>query len=120
MQNKLELDVRGMHCASCVLKVEKAIKKVPNVLNANVNLATEKATVSYQGDLDLKKRFFISAILSVLILIGTYQDFLGINVPRETMFIILLLLTIPVQFYIGSVFHKIALRNLKHFNFDMN
>jgi len=69
---------------------------------------------------DLKKRFFISAILSVLILIGTYQDFLGINVPRETMFIILLLLTIPVQFYIGSVFHKIALRNLKHFNFDMN
>jgi len=43
MQNKLELNVRGMHCASCVLKVEKAIKKVSNVKEANVNLATERA-----------------------------------------------------------------------------
>jgi P-type Cu+ transporter len=37
----------GMSCASCVGRVEKALKKVPGVLNANVNLASEKATVEY-------------------------------------------------------------------------
>lgn len=34
-----------MTCASCVARVEKALKKVDGVENANVNLATEKATV---------------------------------------------------------------------------
>ena len=47
MPNKIDLDVKGMHCASCVLKVEKAIKKIPGIKSANVNLATEKATVEY-------------------------------------------------------------------------
>src|SRR5215208_3338469 len=40
-------DVSGMSCASCVGRVEKALKKVPGVLETNVNLATEKATVKY-------------------------------------------------------------------------
>jgi Cu+-exporting ATPase len=41
----LFLPVEGMTCASCVARVEKALKKVDGVENANVNLATEKATV---------------------------------------------------------------------------
>ena len=41
------LDIEGMTCASCVAHVEKALNKVPGVLEANVNLATEKATVSF-------------------------------------------------------------------------
>lgn len=41
----VELQVDGMTCASCVGRVEKALLKVPGVLNASVNLATEKATV---------------------------------------------------------------------------
>ncbi|MGI0526664.1 heavy metal translocating P-type ATPase [Rhizobium giardinii] len=40
-----ELGVEGMTCASCVSRVEKALKTVPGVKNASVNLATEKATV---------------------------------------------------------------------------
>ena len=36
-----------MTCASCVARVERALKKVPGVDGATVNLATEKATVSY-------------------------------------------------------------------------
>src|SRR5215207_2246208 len=40
-------DVLGMSCASCVGRVEKALKKVPGVLDVNVNLATEKVTVRY-------------------------------------------------------------------------
>jgi Cu+-exporting ATPase len=39
------LQVEGMTCASCVMRVEKALKKVPGVAQASVNLATEKATI---------------------------------------------------------------------------
>jgi P-type Cu+ transporter len=39
------LQVEGMTCASCVARVEKALLKVPGVLSAAVNLATEKASI---------------------------------------------------------------------------
>jgi len=41
----VELGVRGMTCASCVSHVEKALLATPGVLEASVNLATERATV---------------------------------------------------------------------------
>ena len=41
------LDITGMTCASCVRRVEKALGKVPGVSAAQVNLATEAATVTY-------------------------------------------------------------------------
>ncbi len=40
------LPIEGMTCASCVSRVEKALRKVPGVLSAEVNLATEKAQVT--------------------------------------------------------------------------
>ena len=40
-----ELVITGMTCASCAMRVEKALKKVPGVDSASVNLATEHATV---------------------------------------------------------------------------
>src|SRR5271169_1579524 len=43
----LNLPVEGMTCASCVLRVEKALKKVDGVMEANVNLVTEKVSVSF-------------------------------------------------------------------------
>ena len=43
----VELAIGGMTCASCVARVEKAITKVPGVVSAEINLATEKASVSY-------------------------------------------------------------------------
>ncbi|MDE3074617.1 MAG: heavy-metal-associated domain-containing protein, partial [Chloroflexota bacterium] len=39
--------VEGMTCASCVNRIERRLKKVDGVLEVNVNLATEKATVRY-------------------------------------------------------------------------
>jgi P-type Cu+ transporter len=39
--------VTGMTCASCVGRVERALEKVPGVLEASVNLANERATVEY-------------------------------------------------------------------------
>jgi Cu+-exporting ATPase len=44
---KTTLNITGMTCASCVTHVEEALKEVPAVVNASVNLATEKATVEY-------------------------------------------------------------------------
>jgi len=39
--------VGGMTCASCVARVEEALSSVTGVISANVNLASEKATVEY-------------------------------------------------------------------------
>jgi Cu+-exporting ATPase len=45
--------VTGMSCASCVGRVERALGMVPGVLDANVNLANERATVEYlAGEVD--------------------------------------------------------------------
>lgn len=43
----LDLGVGGMTCASCVSRVERALKKVPGVSEATVNLATESARVTF-------------------------------------------------------------------------
>lgn len=46
-QNKKTFDIKGMHCASCVAIIESSLKKVDGVSDANVNIATERATVTY-------------------------------------------------------------------------
>src|SRR6188768_1930141 len=43
----LDIEVGGMTCASCVRRVEKSLTKVPGVAEANVNLATHRATVHF-------------------------------------------------------------------------
>jgi len=42
-----ELTIGGMTCASCVARVERKLKRVPGVADASVNLATERASVTY-------------------------------------------------------------------------
>jgi heavy metal translocating P-type ATPase len=43
--NRLLLDIAGMHCAGCAGRVERALKAVPGVADASVNLATERADI---------------------------------------------------------------------------
>jgi Cu+-exporting ATPase len=43
--------IEGMTCASCAMRIEKGLKKLPGVTDAQVNLATECATVIYQPDI---------------------------------------------------------------------
>ncbi|WP_170603489.1 heavy metal translocating P-type ATPase [Ruegeria arenilitoris] len=44
---KIDLKVDGMSCASCVGRLENALKESPGVLSASVNLATQRATVTF-------------------------------------------------------------------------
>ena len=46
-QGKIEIPISGMTCANCSATIERNLKKMPGVVNANVNLATERAHVEF-------------------------------------------------------------------------
>ena len=52
-QREIDLDIEGMSCASCVGRVEKALRKVDGVIDASVNLATESAHVRVAAGLQM-------------------------------------------------------------------
>ncbi|OYV80082.1 MAG: copper-translocating P-type ATPase [Ferrovum sp. 34-44-207] len=45
LETEYPLLIEGMTCASCVARIEKALNKVPGVVSASINLATEQASV---------------------------------------------------------------------------
>ncbi|MEJ7479174.1 heavy metal translocating P-type ATPase [Staphylococcus pasteuri] len=47
VKESVELTISGMTCAACSNRIEKVLNKIDGVINANVNLTTEKATVEY-------------------------------------------------------------------------
>ncbi len=55
-EDAIELAIEGMTCASCVNRVEKALRRVSGVVDASVNLATERASVRYLGSPDIVSR----------------------------------------------------------------
>ena len=54
------LQISGMTCAACAIRIEKGLNKLEGVQSANVNLALEKSTISYDPDVvkveDLEKK----------------------------------------------------------------
>lgn len=50
VRDKADLVLIGMSCASCATKIEKTLNKLPGVYKANVNFATEEASVEYNSD----------------------------------------------------------------------
>lgn len=60
-QKRVQLSLSGMHCSSCALIIEKSLKKVPGVKEANVNFSAEKALITYDESA-VKKELFIDAV----------------------------------------------------------
>ncbi len=55
---KLKLTIEGMHCSSCASNVEKSLKKVSGVKEANVSLMLKKGSVECEDEVseeELKK-----------------------------------------------------------------
>lgn len=71
---------------------------------------------------DLKRRFIIGAVVSVLVMAGTMPHSIPLLhlVPRQLMFYILMVLTTPVVFWVGDRFIRGALKALRQKTADMN
>lgn len=50
LECRVILDLEGMSCAACAMRIEKGLKKVPGVKNVAVNLATEQANIIYDSE----------------------------------------------------------------------
>lgn len=73
--HSIDLSISGMSCASCVSTVENALRKIPEVQSATVNLATEKAHLVLKKG----KSFQTQAILKAVADAGYGAEFLTHN-----------------------------------------
>ena len=141
--------VSGMTCAACVSRVEEALSGVPGVVSANVNLASEKATVEYLDgtefadlrrvvkeagyelgpeaetleDVSTAARRETRAVRNRLILAAALAIpiFILMWVPDFAGKVYLLwALATPVQFWAGWRFYRGMWGALKHRTADMN
>jgi Cu+-exporting ATPase len=141
--------VSGMTCASCVARVEEALSSVPGVISANVNLASEKATVEYlegTGLADMRRavkdagyelgpeaqaledvttaaqreiRFIRNRFIIATILTASIMAFSWGPSFVGKSYLLWALAT-PVQFWAGLRFYRGAWGALKHKTSDMN
>jgi len=111
------LTVGGMHCAACSARVEKALNKLEGVEKASVNLATEKATVTFNPQtlrLSAIKEAIINAGYEV---IETSKNALGEDKIRKekeikvlwTKFIVAAVLGLPLLYIAMAPMIKVAL-----------
>lgn len=149
------LNISGMSCASCIDKTEKALNKVVGVNQVTVNLASEKAKVTYSGEInkndlleainkigftanfeikpekkeqekkleldDLKLKLTVGVVIALILLTGMLSD-LGVTfIPMWFMNPwFQMVITIPVQFWVGARFLNGAWKALKNKTSDMN
>jgi Cu+-exporting ATPase len=69
-QERIDLPVRGMHCAGCAANIEKNLAGLGGVTGANVNFATSRATVMFDPR-SVKPADFISSIRDIGYDVGT-------------------------------------------------
>jgi len=82
----VELPIQGMECASCVLKIERALLDTKGITEAVVNLATEKAKAKYipeQTNLTVIKNTVASTGYKVLEITGDTEDYERVIRERE-------------------------------------
>src|SRR5881397_1537048 len=153
---RITAPVRGMHCAACVSKVERALTATAGVESASVNLATEQASVAFDptrtdlarlreavsaagyklaeprpepvpgeavdgeraareaADRREKLRFVVGAVLSAPVLLGGMSHV----VPWVPALLqnpwLQLVLTTPVQVWVGWQFHRGFVHDLRY------
>jgi P-type Cu+ transporter len=59
---KVSVAIKGMHCVNCAANITKKLAKTKGIVDANVNFATEKASVEFDGSTSEEK--IIDAIKS--------------------------------------------------------
>jgi Cu+-exporting ATPase len=136
MQKKISVNIKGMTCASCVNRIEKALNKNEGMTSASVNLATEQANILFddsilktskivdiisnagyeasleasstkENDLKKEKCFIIFAVVLTLPLaVPMLIELFGFHVMPSPW--LQLILATPIQFIIGARFYKSA------------
>src|SRR3989338_7355014 len=152
--------IKGMHCASCAITIEKAASGLRGVKTAQVNFATETLSVEFDEKIipessffkavesvgykleknpvtggvedhsshtnhkeqvkSLKIKLIIGGILAVIIFLGSFPEWFSF-VPKflnNNWF--LLILTTPVQFWVGWQFYSGLKLLIKYHTADMN
>jgi Cu+-exporting ATPase len=137
----IQLQIGGMTCASCALRVEKALGKVPGVQSASVNLATEKASVQVDAGVAVgllvgavEKAGYeaqeatpaapapapaqaawwpvgVSALLSLPLVLPMALQLVGIEAMLPAAW--QLALATPVQFWLGARFYRAGWKALR-------
>ena len=77
-EDRLDLPVLGMHCASCVAAIEHSLNEVPGVSRAAVNFATERVSVDFDP-----KQTGLPQIESAVSSAGPYRIVTGITGAHE-------------------------------------
>ena len=146
----LDIGIGGMTCASCVARVEKALRKVPGVQTAMVNLATESARIVYTPGEQVEARLrravrdagyepraaraaiqapdaspwagFMPVGFGLALSLPLVLPMLGDLFGQHWMLPPLwqFLLATPVQFVLGARFYKAAWGALKAFSGNMD
>ncbi len=101
--------------------IEKAGFRLPQQVEGRSALEIEKDAREKELS-QLRIKLIASAVLSALVLIGSFQDMLPFVtiVPRRVMWVILFILTTPVQFWAGRHFYQNAWASIKHGNTNMS
>ncbi len=152
-----KLKVLGMHSPHCVEIIQKALRKLKGIKKAELNYANERAEIIFDPSIidiksikntireagytpieetkditDLEKearekeikqlrlKFVTGAILSVIIFLGSFPELFPFVPEFLNNLYVLLILTTPVQFWVGSQFYKSMLVALKNKTVDMN
>ncbi len=141
---KINLNITGMMCANCVRTVERTLlKKTPGVIAANVNYATESASIEYSPKQvspaeivaaikragygvvvekpakanNIANKFWIGLIFTLpLFLLSMSRDFGLIGEWAHASWVnwLMFAMTLPVQFYVGWDFYVGSWKSLRN------
>ena len=101
--------------------IEKSGFRLPQRIEGRSALEIEKEARERELA-EIRNKLIVSAVLSALVMIGSFQDMLPFItiLPRQTMWFILFLLATPVQFWAGRHFYQNAWASIKHGGTNMN